>query len=55
MEKNKNLKNRTLQMKVKELIRKSKEKGLIKPCTEAFKDVPVESEEHKGKRASFCR
>lgn len=49
------LKNQTLQMKVKELIKKSKEKKLIKPHTEAFKEFPVESEEHRGNKTSFCR
>lgn len=52
---NKDLRNRTLQMKFKELIKKSKEKGLIKPHTEAYKDFPVENEEHKGNKTSFCR
>lgn len=50
-----NLKNQTLQMKVKKLIKKSKEKKLIKPHTEAFKELPVKKEEHSGKKTSFCR
>lgn len=52
---NENLKNRTLQKKVKEMIEKSKKLGLIKPHTEAFKEFPVENEDHKGKKESLYR
>ena len=40
----KELKNRA-----KELVLISKQKGIIKPHTEAFKDFPVKDELHKGK------
>lgn len=53
MQKNKNFKTATILTKAKNLIEKTKEKGLIKPCKEAFKDIPVESEEHKGEKYSF--
>lgn len=53
MEKKENFKS--LQAKVKELIKISKDKNLIKPHTEAFEEFPVEEEEHKGKKESFCR
>lgn len=52
MEKKENFKS--LQAKVKELIKISKEKNLIKSHTEAFEEFPVE-EEHNGKKESFCR
>lgn len=35
--------------KAKELVLISKERKLIKPHTEAFKDFPVEEEANKGK------
>lgn len=38
-----------LRKKAKQLVIASKEKGLIKPHTEAFKDFPVNEEVHKGK------
>ena len=41
-------------LSVKNLIMKAKEKGLVKPHTEAFKKHPVELEVHKGKTSYFC-
>ena len=38
-----------LSQKAKKLILISKQKGLIKPHTEAFKDFPVSQEVHKGR------
>ena len=38
-----------LSQKAKELVLISKQKGLIRPHTEAFKDFPVKDEIHKGK------
>lgn len=40
---------------VKELIKKSKAKNLIKSYTEAFKDFPTNQEVHKGKREFYCK
>ena len=39
---------------VKNLIKRAKEKGLVKPHTEAFIKNPVELEAHKGKTSYFC-
>ena len=41
-------------LNVKNLIKKAKEKGLVKPHTEAFDKHPVELEVHKGKTSYFC-
>lgn len=38
-----------LNQKAKQLVLISKQKGLIKPHTEAFKDFPVKEEVHKGR------
>lgn len=43
------------QNKVKNLIKQSKEKGLIKSSYEAFKSTPVEQESHKGKIQAFIK
>ena len=40
--------------KIKKLIKISKEKDLIKPHTEAFKDFPVSKEAHKGNKKYFA-
>ena len=37
-----------LRTKVKELIETAKKNNLIKPLEEAFKDMPVKDEIHKG-------
>lgn len=55
MENKKDLKNHALRIKVKEMIKRSKEKELIKSHVDSFKTFPVEEEEHKGKKTSFCR
>lgn len=41
-------------LSVKNLIKKAKEKGLVKPHTEAFEKHPVDLEVHKGKTSYFC-
>ena len=38
-----------IKQRAKKLALISKQKGLIKPHTEAFKDFPVSQEIHKGK------
>lgn len=35
-------------LKVKDMIKSAKAKGLIRPLTEAFEKTPVEKEAHKG-------
>lgn len=35
-------------LKVKELIKSAKNKGMIKPHTEAFEKIPAKKEIHKG-------
>lgn len=40
-------------LKAKELVKIAKEKKLIKPLEEAFKQNPVSEEAHKGKLAYF--
>ena len=39
---------------VNDLTLKAKEKNMIKPVKEAFKDIPVSNEDHKGKKEYFC-
>ncbi len=38
---------------IKKIVNMSKEKKIIKPHTEAFKDFPVQKEQHKGKKKYF--
>lgn len=52
-EKNTLISEKTL-LNVKKLIKSAKEKGLVKPHTEAFTKNPVEKEAHKGKTSYFC-
>ncbi len=40
-------------LKIKKLIKESKDKKLIKPHIEAFNDFPVSEEEHKGKKRYY--
>lgn len=40
--------------KVKEMIKNAKAKGIIKPHTEAFKEIPADKEVHKGNTNYFC-
>lgn len=40
--------------RIKKLIKISKEKKLIKPHTEAFKEIPVSKEPHKGNKKYFA-
>lgn len=49
----KDLKKVALDMKVKEMIEKSKSLNLIKDHTVAFEDYPVELEHHKGKMKAY--
>lgn len=51
-EKNTLISEKTL-LDVKKLIKSAKEKGLVKPHTEAFTKNPVEKEVHKGKASYF--
>lgn len=39
-----------LKKQARELVFISKQKGLIKPHTEAFKDFPISEEKHKLKK-----
>jgi len=36
------------ELQVKKMIQRAKEKGIIKPHTEAFETNPVQAEKHKG-------
>ena len=38
---------------VKNIVKKAKEKKIIRPCTDAFKNNPVELKKHKGKTSYF--
>ena len=40
-------------LNVKKTIKNAKEKGLIKPLSDAFKNNPVENENHKGNANYF--
>lgn len=42
------------QTKFKGLIASAKKQGLIKPHVQAFKEVPVNNEKHKGNPKYFC-
>lgn len=39
--------------KARKLVLLAKEKGRIKPHTDAFKEFPVEEENHKGKTDDY--
>lgn len=38
---------------VKNIVKKAKDKKIIRTCTDAFKNNPVELEKHKGKTSYF--
>ena len=38
---------------VKNVVKKAKDKKIIRPCTDAFKNNPVELEKYKGKASYF--
>lgn len=40
-------------LKIKKLIKESKDKKLIKPHIEAFKEFPIIEEDHKGKKKYY--
>ena len=40
---------------VKNIVKKAKDKKIVRPCTDAFKNNPVELEKHKGKANYFCK
>lgn len=40
-----------LKKQARQLVLISKQKNIIKPHTEAFKDFPVNEEKHKGKES----
>lgn len=42
-----------LTQRAKSLVLLAKEKGLIQPHTDAFKEFPVEKEVHKGKTKGY--
>ncbi len=49
-----NLKSSEILELVNNLTLKAKEKNMIKPIKEAFKDIPSTKEVHKGKKEYFC-
>lgn len=38
---------------VKNIVKRAKEKKIIRPCTDAFKNNPAKLEKHKGKTSYF--
>ena len=50
----KNIKDTKIKEVVNDLILKAKNSNLIKPVNEAFKDIPVSEEIHKGNKEYFC-
>lgn len=40
---------------VKNIVKKAKDKKIVRPCTDAFKNNPVGLEKHKGKANYFCK
>lgn len=55
MEKQKpKLESSKIQELVNNLTLRAKEKNMIKPVEEAFKDIPTSKEIHKGKKEYFC-
>ena len=50
----KNIKETKIKEVVNDLILKAKNNNLIKPVNEAFKDIPVSEEIHKGNKEYFC-
>lgn len=38
---------------VKNIVKKAKDKKIIRPCTDAFKNNPIELEKYKGKASYF--
>ena len=49
-----NLKSSKMLELVNDLTLKAKEKNMIKPVKEAFKDISATKEVHKGKKEYFC-
>ena len=49
-----NLKSSKMLELVNNLTLKAKEKNMIKPVKEAFKDISATKEVHKGKKEYFC-
>lgn len=47
------LKNPDLKNLSKKLIKEAQKKNLIKPISQAFKDIPAIDEIHKGKKEYF--
>lgn len=52
-EKKVDLKNSNLKELTRNLIKKAQKKNLIKPLSQAFKDIPAIDEIHKGKKEYF--
>lgn len=49
-----NLKSSKILELVNSLTLRAKEKKMIKPVKEAFKDIPAAKEVHKGNKEYFC-
>lgn len=47
------LKSPKLKKLTMDLVKESKKKNLIKPISDAFKDIPAVDEIHKGKKEYF--
>lgn len=47
------LKSSKLKNLTRDLVKESQRKGLIKPISAAFKDIPASDEIHKGKKEYF--
>ena len=48
-----NFNKETIKIKVKKLVSKSKKNNIIKSHIQAFEDIPVKYEEHKGNINSY--
>ena len=47
------LKNSNMRELTRNLIKKAQKKNLVKPLSQAFKDIPAADEIHKGKKEYF--
>lgn len=52
-EKKVDLKNSNMRELTRNLIKKAQKKNLVKPLSQAFKDIPAADEIHKGKKEYF--
>jgi hypothetical protein len=53
--KEKSFDNPELKKKVQKMIKDAKKNNRIKPLSDAFKNVPVDEEEHQGKLSSYLK